>query len=182
MQSAGEPAAARGNCLISLSIGSRRETCWMPRADPDRTGRTERAGTTRRDRPGLQMTHTPQTSILALVALATLTACATAPLRSESTTSEIRAAEEVGAPDVPNAALHLQLAKEELATAEALAAKGDEEKADSMLERAHADAELAVALSHHDTEKKDANAALARVRELRSDHEGLQATTPTSEQ
>ena len=128
------------------------------------------------------MTHVPKTTMLALAMATTSVACATTALRSEPTTSEIRAAQELGAPEVPTAALHLQLAKEQLATAEALSAKGDEEQADSMLERAQADAELAVALSHEDNEKNEANAAIARVRELRSDNEALQTTAPSTEQ
>ena len=128
------------------------------------------------------MTHVPKTTMLALAMATTSVPCATTALRSEPTTSEIRAAQELGAPEVPTAALHLQLAKEQLATAEALSAKGDEEQADSMLERAQADAELAVALSHEDNEKNEANAAIARVRELRSDNEALQTTAPSTEQ
>ncbi len=128
------------------------------------------------------MTHLPKIKMLTLATVATLAACATTPLRSDPTTSEIRAAQELGARQVPTAALHLQLAKEQLAKAEALSAKGDEERADSMLERAQADAELAVALSHEDTEKNEAEAAIARVRELRSDNEALQTTAPSTEQ
>lgn len=128
------------------------------------------------------MTNLPKYTMLALAGATMLAACATVPLRSESTTSEIRAAQEVGAPGVPTAALHLQLAKEELASAEALSASGDDDEAESMLERAHADAELAVALSRHDTEQKEARAALARVRDLRSNHDALQTTEPSTEQ
>jgi len=48
--------------------------------------------------------------------------CASSPpLRTEASTSGIRAAEEVGAAKVPQASLHLQLAKEELEHAKALA-------------------------------------------------------------
>lgn len=127
------------------------------------------------------MTHVPRNAIFAFAAAATLSACATTPLRSEASTSEIRAAEEVGARKVPQAALHLQLAKEELAAAQALSANGEPEKAASMLTRAHADAELAVALSRHDSEKKEALAAMARVRELRSDNEPVEADTASTE-
>jgi len=100
----------------------------------------------------------------------TLTAgCASAPLRTEASTSGIRAAEEVGAPKVPKAALHLQLAKEELQHAKALAAKGDDEEAASLLQRAEVDAELAVALSREASEESEARAALERARQLRQD-------------
>ena len=89
------------------------------------------------------------------------------PLRTEASTSGIRAAEEVGANKVPQASLHLQLAKEELENAKALAAKDEKERAVSMLSRAEADAELAVALSREDAERADAQAAMDRVRQLR---------------
>jgi hypothetical protein len=96
--------------------------------------------------------------------------CAQAPLRStEASTSGIRAAEEVGAPAVPRAALHLQLAKEELEHARGLAANGDKDQASSLLLRAEADAELAVALSREATEGSEARAAVERVHQLRQE-------------
>jgi len=109
---------------------------------------------------------------VAFVATAIVAGCASAPapLRTEASTSGIRAAEEVGAAKVPQASLHLQLAKEELALAKSLFAKGDKEKAASMLLRAEADAELAIALSHEDAEKSEAEAAAERVRQLRQDN------------
>ena len=93
--------------------------------------------------------------------------CAGAQLQTDASTSAIRAAEEVGAKDVPRAALHLQLAKESLNKATSLSEQGDEERAQSLLTRAQADAELAVALSREDSEKQQANKALERVRQLR---------------
>ncbi|OGQ81013.1 MAG: hypothetical protein A2289_14320 [Deltaproteobacteria bacterium RIFOXYA12_FULL_58_15] len=97
--------------------------------------------------------------------------CATSTgLRTEASTSGIRAAEEVGASKVPQAALHLQLAKEELEHAKGWAANGDKDRAASLLLRAEADAELAVALSREDAEKSEALAAIERVRNLRQDN------------
>jgi len=105
------------------------------------------------------------------VAVAAIIAgCSTAPLRTEASTSGIRAAEEVGAAEIPQASLHLQLAKEELELAKGLAAKGEKKKAASMLLRAEADAELAVALSRGDAEKSEAQSAVERVRQLRQDN------------
>ena len=99
-----------------------------------------------------------------------------APLNKEASTSAIRAAEEVGAPSVPTAALYLQLAKEELENAKGLAAKGDKEEAESMLTRSQADAELAVALSRGDADKKEAAQAIERVKQLRLDNQLPQET------
>ena len=106
----------------------------------------------------------------AVMATAFIAGCANAPLRTEASTSGIRAAEEAGAVNVPQASLHLQLAKEELEVAKGLAAKGDREKAKTMLQRAEADAELAAALSRGDAEKSEAQAAVARVRQLQQDN------------
>lgn len=108
---------------------------------------------------------------VAIVTTAFIAGCASAPLKTEASTSGIRAAEEAGAATVPQASLHLQLAKEELERAKGLAAKGEKEEAASMLLRAEADAELAVALSHGDAEKSEARAAVERVRQLRQDNQ-----------
>lgn len=107
----------------------------------------------------------------ALLVSSVVAGCASAPpLETEGSTSGIRAAEELGAAKVPEAKLHLQLAKEELGNAEALAEQGDRDRADSMLLRAEADAQLAVALSREDVEKNESLAAVERVRQIRQDH------------
>jgi hypothetical protein len=120
------------------------------------------------------MRHVSKIGILlfavAVVPTAIAAGCASAPLRTEASTSGIRAAEELGAAKVPQASLHLQLAKEELDLARGLAAKGEKEQAASMLLRAEADAELAVTLSHGDAEKLEAQKAIERVRQLRQDN------------
>ncbi|MDP2310183.1 MAG: DUF4398 domain-containing protein [Pseudomonadota bacterium] len=109
---------------------------------------------------------------LLLIAIgANAAGCATTkPLYTEGSTAAIRSAEELGAPEVPQASLHLQLAKEELEAATALNEKGDEDEAKSMLLRAEADAELAIALSRADAEKTAAQAAMDRVRKLQSEN------------
>lgn len=110
--------------------------------------------------------------MFAVAALATAVAagCASTPLKTEESTSGIRAAEEVGAADVPQASLHLLLAKEELAKAKVFSANDQPEKAESMLARSEADAELAVALSREDTEKSEAREAVKKVHELRAEN------------
>ena len=102
---------------------------------------------------------------------AVIAGCASSPaINKEASTSAIRAAEEAGATKVPSASLYLQLAKEELENAKGLAAKGDKDQAESMLSRAEADAELAVALSRGDADKTEATQAIERVRQLRQDN------------
>lgn len=103
---------------------------------------------------------------------ATLAGCGGGPaVNKEASTSAIRAAEEVGASGVPTASLYLQLAKEGLESTKGLAAEGEKEQAESMLMRVQADAELAVALSRGDADKKEAAQAIERVRQLRQDNQ-----------
>jgi hypothetical protein len=102
-----------------------------------------------------------------ILASALVAGCASVPLVTEASTSGIRAAEAVGAAQVPRASLHLQLAKEELDQAKALAARGEKDRAVSLLARSEADSELAVALSREDAERSKTRAAEERVMKLR---------------
>ncbi len=119
------------------------------------------------------MRHLNMANIAGTVLLAAVIAgCGSSPaVNKEASTSAIRAAEEVGASKVPSASLYLQLAKEQLENAKGLASRGDKKEAESMLERAQADAELAVALSREDADKKEAAQAIERVRQLRQDNQ-----------
>ena len=95
-----------------------------------------------------------------LVALA----CASAPQPTErlaSAQAAVRAAKEVGAKDVPQAQLHTQLAEEQVVHAQKLIEEGDNERAEIILRRATADAELAVALARESESRKQAEAAEA---------------------
>jgi Domain of unknown function (DUF4398) len=98
--------------------------------------------------------------------------CGSSPavVDKEGSTSSISAAEEAGASGIPSASLYLELAKEELVKAQGFAEKGDKEQAESMLLRAQTDGELAVALSHSDTDKKEAAKAIERVKQLQQDN------------
>lgn len=107
---------------------------------------------------------------LAALSTAIVMGCTTVPLGTETTESSIRAAEEVGAAKLPQASLHLQLAKEELDKANQLFEKGEKEQAASLLLRADSDAELAITLAHGDAEKREAEVAMARVRKLRQEN------------
>ena len=98
--------------------------------------------------------------------------CATAGPSSESmeaTAASIRAAEELGAPKVPQAALHLQLAKEQSQHAKQLVASGDGEVGGLLLLRADADAELAVALARSSVENGKAQRAIERLRTMQTE-------------
>ena len=102
---------------------------------------------------------------------ATVTGCGgNQAVNREGSSSAIRAAEEVGASRVPGASFYLQLAKEETEKARVLSSKGNKEEAQSMLSRAQADAELAVALSRGAADKTEASQSVERVRQLRDDN------------
>ncbi len=109
--------------------------------------------------------------------VAMIAGCGSAPVvvNKEASTSAIRAAEEVGAADIPSASLYLQLAREELEKAKMHEANGEKEQSESMLLRAQADAELAVALSRSYNDSNKASKALERVKNLQQDN-------PTSEE
>ncbi len=115
------------------------------------------------------MSHHLRNTVALLAICAGLAGCASkTALKTDSSTAAIRTAEELGAPQVAQASLHLQLAKEELEAATALHEDGKKEEATSMLLRAEADAELAIALSRADAERTEAENAMERVRTLRA--------------
>jgi hypothetical protein len=110
--------------------------------------------------------------LLGTLLLAVLVAgCAPSPtLNTSNSSSAIRTAEAAGANSTPLAALHLKLAREAIADAEGLASKGKLDRAESMLLRAEADAELAILLSREQSEKSEAAAAMERVRRLQGEN------------
>jgi hypothetical protein len=108
----------------------------------------------------MRIIHTVFVAGIGLTALA----CAGAPAPTErlaSAQAAVRAAKEVGAKDVPQAKLHAQLAQEQVDQATKLIEDGENERADAILRRAQADAELAVALSRESTSQQQAQAAEA---------------------
>ncbi len=86
--------------------------------------------------------------------------------RMESSAASIRGAEQAGAEDVPKAALYLELANEQSAKAKVLIARGGEDNmraAASLLMRASADGDLAIALADSDKDRVAAEKALAEI-------------------
>jgi hypothetical protein len=101
--------------------------------------------------------------------------CASTPVpnaRVASSEAAIRAAQETGSRSVPQAALHLKLAEEELQGAKGLIRDNENKRADSLLMRSQADAELAIALSHVAVSNVQAGTA---VDEARAVHTGTPA-------
>jgi hypothetical protein len=92
----------------------------------------------------------PFIRILSSVAMSAALGCASYPKPVEPLASSealLRTAEEEQARSVPEAALHLQMAQEELNKARELLKNEDNEKAEQMLTKCHADAQLALALT-----------------------------------
>jgi Domain of unknown function (DUF4398) len=117
---------------------------------------------------------------LALIGLgaAFVVGCASGPpvAQQEQSSASIRAAEEVGATHVPEAALHLQLAKEEF---EASKHEGsDKDRASRLLARAQVDGELALALARTESERSQAQGAIDKLNQV--DQTAPQATPAAS--
>ena len=103
--------------------------------------------------------------------------CASHPPPSDHLATAIAAvhgAQVAGAAQVPQAALQLKLAEEQVAQARDMMERGDNERADYMTLRAFNDAELAVALAHE-------HEARARAENATKDQEQVEANV-TKEQ
>jgi hypothetical protein len=114
----------------------------------------------------------PTSRVALLVLGLTAAACGGAQLnraRVAEVESSVRAAEAVGANDQPRAALHLQLAREELAEARRVAADGDGENAALLLERARVDAELAMQLARTQHEQEKARQAWQKIQDMQKE-------------
>ena len=84
-----------------------------------------------------------------------------------SAQAAVRAATEVGAEEVPQAALYLKYAKDQIRDAEAMLEEGQRDLAGRLLTRAEADAEVAVALARQTAAESEAEEAQARLNAVR---------------
>ncbi len=113
----------------------------------------------------------PQRLIIILgVALATA-ACASHPPPTDTMANalaSVRGAEELGAANVPQASLQLQLAQEEVSKAKKLMRDKKNARAHNMALRAANDAELAIALTREAHARKAAEQAGQRVANARN--------------
>jgi len=110
----------------------------------------------------------------AMGALGLLTAgCATTLSADEiaEPKARIAAAEEAGASENPEAALHLNLANDQFERASKLIELGENARAARFLDRASADAELALELAHLDRTRGEARDAMRGIHELRRAHD-----------
>jgi hypothetical protein len=108
--------------------------------------------------------------VMTSLAVLGLAGCASVPIppdQLDKSEASIRGAQEVGALNVPAAALHLQLAKDETDEAKTLAAKGDQ-RAMLVIARAESDAELAIGLAREVTVHNDAMRAAEDLKAVRA--------------
>jgi hypothetical protein len=88
--------------------------------------------------------------------------------RLASAEAASRSARELGADREPKAALHLKLAQEQIDQAKRLMADSDNRRADLVLQRASADAELAVMLAKENAANIEAQKAKEKVTQMKA--------------
>jgi len=98
--------------------------------------------------------------------------------RLNTTQGAIRGATEVGAEQIPRAALHLKLAQEQTDKARQLMEDDENEEADQSLRRAQSDAELAIAIARETTSVQKADEAEAELQKVRAEVMKGPATPP----
>jgi hypothetical protein len=121
----------------------------------------------------------PLTSTV-VIALGVLAGCASYPMPAQhmaDAEAATRSANDLGANGTPQGQLHLRLANEEMTQAKALIANGDNERADYVLTRAKADAELAVAEAKDIQAQQEAQKAQQKIAEL---HAGNNTSSASS--
>lgn len=104
-------------------------------------------------------------SVAGFVALAAVGCGSSAvPLdRLTDAKATVRAAQEAGAQNTPQAALHLKMANDELTSAQKALDGNDNDRARLLLNQAQSDADLSLALARGTTEKQQAQQAQAKI-------------------
>jgi hypothetical protein len=101
--------------------------------------------------------------------LAIFGACGSAAMPLDKLTdakSTVRAAQEAGAQNTPQAELHLKMANDELANAQKAINDKDGDRAQLQLNQAQADADLSLALARGSSDTRAAQEAQARISAL----------------
>lgn len=117
--------------------------------------------------------NTIKISLIAAGALA-LVACGSSAVpadRLARSEAALRSAQEMGAANDPKAALHLRLAEEQITTGKTLIKNGDNERAESILRRAQADAEVALSFARSDIARKEAITTMENVQKAKQSAE-----------
>jgi hypothetical protein len=113
-----------------------------------------------------------RTWVYSCISMTALLACGGAAVPQEALTAaqaDVKGAEVGGAAENPKAALHLKLAKDGIEAAQKQIADGDNETAARSLDRAQADAELALSLAKEAKAQGDASEATEQVGKLRKE-------------
>ncbi len=100
------------------------------------------------------------------VLFAFVTACGGSAVPLDKLTdakATVRAAQEAGAESTPQAALHLKMANDELASAQKSSDDKDNDRAVLLLNQAQSDADLSLALARGTAEKQQAQQAQAKI-------------------
>jgi hypothetical protein len=126
------------------------------------------------------MKHCALFAVLPAV-VAVIIGCASAS-QIDTSVSTNRAAEEFWIAEVPKAAVHMQLAKEQMGLAEKMAANEQWDQAESMMKRAQADAQVARLLFQEEVERAAAIAAMNRRNQRRERREVQEENGDTSKE
>jgi len=113
------------------------------------------------------MTLTRTSALLVLLS----TACASQQLPQQQlvdTNAAIDSAQEIDKGETPSVELHIKFARDQLTLAKKFIKDGDDEKAARMLDRAQADAELALAQARTEQSRHDATQAWNEVAEIQN--------------
>ncbi|WP_428264093.1 DUF4398 domain-containing protein [Haliangium sp.] len=122
----------------------------------------------------MRWTQIARALALAAVLSGACGACGGAPRPAQQytdTAATISAAEAIGAEETPQAALHLKMARDQIAEADRLMADDEYERAKLVLDRAEADADLAFALAKEAEVRAEAKAAKEKLERLRAREE-----------
>ena len=105
------------------------------------------------------------------LAVALAAGCASYPVpvqRLADAEGSARAAQQIGAESIPQAQLHLRLAREGIDRAQLLISNGENKRADYVLIRAQTDAELALAEAREQVARNEAKETLDQIAALRA--------------
>ncbi|WP_437585991.1 DUF4398 domain-containing protein [Sorangium sp. So ce1000] len=122
------------------------------------------------NKPPLSRLASPAAVLAALLGLSLAACGGTVPPPNDqlaSSQAAIRAADEMGAGSDPQATLHLKLAREQLEQAKQQMQAEENASATRLLQRAEADAELALALAKVRSTQAEAQEALKQVEKLK---------------
>ncbi len=129
----------------------------------------------------LDMTNMKRAMVAVPVVLAAAIAgCASTPIPADKyagAKASIKSSEELGAEQDPQAALHLKLAREQLAQAKECMKSGDNDSAKMVLDRAESDGEASLNIARADKAKIEAQKTITNIQQQMQQ---LQSPNPTT--